>query len=380
MSGQPIAVTRLSLTDYRNYAHLTLDTDARPVVLTGANGAGKTNLLEAVSLLVPGRGLRRTQFGQLARANGSGGWAVAADVDGLNGPVRIGTGIEAGAEATTTRTVRIEREPQPVTALADHVTCLWLTPAMDGLFTGPAGDRRRFLDRLTVALHGAHAAQTSRFERLMRQRNRLLADMNPDPRWLDAIEGELAESGIAIAAARSETVGLLAEAAEATRGDDMFPAFGIAIEGEIEADLGSLSATQAEDAYRARLGAMRGQDAAAGRTLSGPHRSDLGVTHAPKGIAAALASTGEQKALLIGLTLAHARIVTQRSPGKRPPLLLLDEIAAHLDDLRREALYDRLNSLQCQAWMTGTDRALFAAIEADAQTFEVASGTVSPWG
>ena len=378
MSATPISVSRLTLTDFRNYARHTLETDARPVVLTGANGAGKTNLLEAVSLLVPGRGLRRASFETLARAGGSGGWAVAAEVDGLLGNVRIGTGIEAG-QTGSARSVRIEREPSPVTALGDHVAALWLTPAMDGLFTGPSSDRRRFLDRLTVALEPGHAAQTARFEKLMRQRNKLLDAERPDARWLDAVETEMAGAGVAVAAARRETVARLS-ATQADRGsDDLFPAFAIVIEGELEAALEETSATAVEDRYRERLAAMRRQDAAAGRTLAGPHRSDLAVTHLGKGIAAALASTGEQKALLIGLTLAHADIVSRAEGRERPPILLLDEIAAHLDDLRRAALYERLLDLECQAWMTGTDRALFTAISDAAQLFEIAGGMVQPW-
>ena len=378
MSATPISVSRLTLTDFRNYARHTLETDARPVVLTGANGAGKTNLLEAVSLLVPGRGLRRASFETLARAGGSGGWAVAAEVDGLLGNVRIGTGIEAG-QTGSARSVRIEREPSPVTALGDHVAALWLTPAMDGLFTGPSSDRRRFLDRLTVALEPGHAAQTARFEKLMRQRNKLLDAERPDARWLDAVETEMAGAGVAVAAARRETVVRLS-ATQADRGsDDLFPAFAIVIEGELEAALEETSATAVEDSYREQLAAMRRQDAAAGRTLAGPHRSDLAVTHLGKGIAAALASTGEQKALLIGLTLAHADIVSRAEGRDRPPLLLLDEIAAHLDDLRRAALYERLLDLECQAWMTGTDRALFTAISDAAQLFEIAGGMVQPW-
>ncbi|MEZ5878341.1 MAG: DNA replication/repair protein RecF [Tepidamorphaceae bacterium] len=378
MSATPISVSRLTLTDFRNYARHTLEVDARPVVLTGANGAGKTNLLEAISLLVPGRGLRRAAFETLARANGSGGWAVAAEADGLLGEVRIGTGIEAGQPGTA-RSVRIEREPAPVTALGDHVAALWLTPAMDGLFTGPAADRRRFLDRLTVALEPGHAAQSSRFEKLMRQRNKLLDDDMPDARWLDAVETEMAGAAVAVSAARRETVMRLSATQAERGGDDLFPAFSIVIEGELEAALEGASATAVEDHYREQLAAMRRQDGAAGRTLSGPHRSDLAVTHLGKNIAAALASTGEQKALLIGLTLAHADIVSRAEGRNRPPILLLDEIAAHLDDLRRAALYERLLDLNCQAWMTGTDRALFSAISDAAQPFEVAGGGVQPW-
>lgn len=379
--ADPIAVTRLTLTDFRNYPHVSIETDARPVVLTGANGAGKTNLLEAVSLLVPGRGLRAAPFEALARSGGSGGWAVAAELDGLVDHVRIGTGLEAGeTHARSSRSVRIEREPASVNALGDHVSALWLTPAMDGIFTGPASERRRFIDRLTLALDPGHGAQTARFERAMRQRNKLLGDPRPDHRWLDSIEAEMAGPAVAVAAARCETVARLSAAQDArSGGGDLFPAFAVQLHGELETALEAASATGVEDGYRNRLGASRRLDGAAGRTLRGPHRSDLAVTHLGKGVAAAMASTGEQKALLIGLTLAHADIVARRDGLQRPPLLLLDEIAAHLDDMRRAALYERLLDLGCQAWMTGTDRSLFAAIEHAAQCHEVSSGTIASW-
>ena len=266
-----------------------------------------------------------------------------------------------------------------VVGMVPSIVALWLTPAMDGLFTGPAADRRRFLDRLTVALEPGHAAQSSRFEKLMRQRNKLLDDDMPDARWLDAVETEMAGAAVAVSAARRETVMRLSATQAERGGDDLFPAFSIVIEGELEAALEGASATAVEDHYREQLAAMRRQDGAAGRTLSGPHRSDLAVTHLGKNIAAALASTGEQKALLIGLTLAHADIVSRAEGRNRPPILLLDEIAAHLDDLRRAALYERLLDLNCQAWMTGTDRALFSAISDAAQPFEVAGGGVQPW-
>ncbi len=381
MTGAAIAVRRLNLTAFRNYSHLTLETDARPVVLTGANGAGKTNLLEAISLLVPGRGLRSAGFDTLTRHGSTQPWAVAADVDSLSGPARIGTGLQPAGDAENgraTRVVRVDQTHVPVTTLSDYVACLWLTPAMDGLFTGPAGERRRFMDRLVLARDRGHASRGNRFERLMRQRNRLLADSDPDARHLTAIEADMASEAVAIAAARRVCIARLNEAREARGHDDLFPAFAAAIEGEIETGLDTASATDVEDTYRATLQDARGRDAAAGRTLNGPHRSDLAVTHMDKGMPAAMASTGEQKALLIGLTLAQADEVAALA-GDRPPLILLDEIAAHLDDLRRAALYDRLLALGAQAWMTGTERTAFADLGDAAQGFDVSAGAVAPW-
>ena len=381
MTGAPIAVRRLSLTAFRNYDHLTLETDARPVVLTGANGAGKTNLLEALSLLVPGRGLRAAGFDTLTRHGSARPWAVAADVDSLAGPVRIGTGLQPPADAQTgrvTRVVRIDQVPTPVTALGDYAACLWLTPAMDGLFTGPASERRRFMDRLVLARDAQHATRGNSFERLMRQRNRLLANPDPDTRWLSAIEADMAGAAVAIAAARRACVAGLDAVRDARGHDDLFPAFAARIDGELEAHLEHAAATEVEDAYRAALHHARARDAAAGRTLNGPHRSDLAVTHVDKGMPAAVASTGEQKGLLIGLTLAQADVVAARNDA-RPPLILLDEIAAHLDDLRRAALYARLTALGAQVWMTGTDRAAFADLGDGAQGFDVAAGTLTRW-
>jgi DNA replication and repair protein RecF len=373
------AVKRLTLTDFRNYARLKLEFDGRPVVLTGANGAGKTNLLEAVSLLTPGRGLRRAGLGELAHANGTGAWAIAAQIEGALGPVEIGTGLEAPPVAgeTTARVVRIDRVPQrSSTALAEHLAVTWLTPDLDGLLRGPAGDRRRFLDRLALALDPVHAGRASALERLNRDRNRLLCDGAPDRAWLAAIERELAETAIAVAATRAETVGRLAHTIEANRDPHSpFPHALIALEGEVESWLARDGSTAAEDRYRESLATLRPRDAAAGRATLGPHLSDLVVRHGPKGVPAAQASTGEQKALLIGLVLAHARLVA--SIVGRTPILLLDEIAAHLDAIRRAGLYEELDRLGAQAFMTGTDPAMFAAFGSRAQFFEVAEARVA---
>lgn len=369
----PVAVARLKLSDFRNYAALDLALCGRAVVLVGENGAGKTNLLEAVSFLSPGRGLRRATLEEVARFGGSGTWAVAASLEGPDGQVQIGTGLAATGGETRTRTILIDHEPaRSADALLDHCRVLWLTPAMDGLFTGPAGDRRRFLDRLVLSMDAGHGARVSAYERAIRGRNRLLEEARPDARWLDALETEIAELAVAIAAARRELVGALSAAIAQARGASAFPHAELALEGTLERELEAASAVEAEDRHRARLREGRGRDAAAGRTLEGPHRSDLLVTHGPKGVAAGRASTGEQKALLLGLVLAQARVVG-RLTG-RAAILLLDEVAAHLDAGRRAALFDTLEDLGGQAFMTGTDAGLFEAVAGRAEMFTVAEG------
>lgn len=372
-----VGLTALRLTDFRNYAQLALDLDRRHVVLVGENGAGKTNLIEALSLLTPGRGFRRARLDEMARVGGDGSFAVSALLDGPDGEVRLGTGLgAAGEDGERTRLIRIAGAPaRAAEDLLEHCRVLWLTPSMDGLFTGPGADRRRFLDRLVLALDPAHGTRVSAFERAMRGRNRLLEEDRFDADWLDAIEAQLAELGAAIAAARVETVACLARLIEATRQESPFPHAELALEGEIEARaaLGGPSA-DVEDFYRDRLATNRRRDAAAGRTLDGPHRADLAVVHGPKGMPAAQSSTGEQKALLVGLVLAHARLVAE-TVG-RAPLLLLDEIAAHLDPRRRRELFDVVETLGGQCWMTGTDVVAFEALGERAQVFEVTGGTV----
>lgn len=379
--AERVAVTGLRLTDFRNYAALAVDLDRRHVVLAGENGAGKTNLLEAVSLLSPGRGLRRATQDEMVRAGGSGNFAVAAVLDGPDGSVRIGTGITAGDDAERGRRIRIDGEPARTSeALLDHVRVLWLTPASDGLFTGPASERRRFLDRLVLALDPGHGARVSAFEKAMRGRNRLLEEERLDTTWIGAIEAQMAELGSAVAAARVEAIACLAGLIAATDDvDGVFPAADLALEGEIEA----LAAEQGpaglvEDRYRALLTENRPRDRAAGRTLDGPHRADLKVTHRLKGMPAERSSTGEQKALLLGLVLAHARLVGE-TVG-RAPILLLDEVAAHLDARRRAALFDRIELLGGQCWMTGTDLSVFAPLAERAQRFQVEAGAVRPVG
>ena len=383
-------LSRLILTDFRNHAEAALHPGRGFVVLTGENGAGKTNVLEAVSLLAPGRGLRRAALSDMARQGGKGGFGVAATLKPLpfrggvggggepqattpadsphpnpspegEGLVEVGTGTQPAAPER--RIVRINGATAAATALAEWLTVLWLTPAMDRLFVEPAGERRRFLDRLTLALRPDHAQHANRYEAAMRARNRLLADDIPDPHWLTALEAQMAEHGAAIDAGRRETVAALAERL-ASQPLGPFARAGLALEGWHGAD------TLAAD-----LAQGRRRDAAAGRTLVGPHRNDLAVTHLEKDQPAALCSTGEQKALLLGLVLAHAELVAERVG--RAPVLLLDEVAAHLDPVRRAALFDRLAVTGSQVWITGTERAPFDDI-GGAPWFAVAEGTVSP--
>ncbi|MEW5963681.1 MAG: DNA replication/repair protein RecF [Pseudomonadota bacterium] len=375
-------VERLTLERFRNYERVTLEAGPEPVVLVGPNGAGKTNLLEALSLIAPGQGLRRAPFGDLAAAGGGGGWAVAARVHTPFGAVEIGTGLKAGgASDRKARIVRIDGEPQSGSgALADYVEMVWVIPAMDGLFTGPATERRRFLDRLILCFDPSYRTRAGRFERAMQSRNRLLADGVAENARLEGFEIIIAETGVAIAAARAEAVGALAGIIAARRardGEGPFPWATIALEGTLEAELALHPAVDVEDAYLARLRRTRERDRAAGRTLEGPHRSDLVVGHGPKGMPARLASTGEQKALLIGLVLAHAELVTARQDGTAP-ILLLDEVSAHLDVERRAGLYAELIRLGAQAWMTGTDTVAFEPLVGRARFWRVEEGRVTP--
>ncbi|HEY2226846.1 MAG TPA: DNA replication/repair protein RecF [Xanthobacteraceae bacterium] len=371
-------IRRLTLTNFRSYRAAQIEVAASPVVLVGPNGAGKTNLIEAISFLAPGRGLRRATLDEVAFQEGNGSWAVSADVDGALGLATLGTGIEApGAEDTTvSRRCRIDREPAAsVAALSDHLRVIWLVPSMDPMFSGPASERRRFLDRLALAVDAEHSGRVAALERALRSRNRLLEEPRPDPHWLDAVEHETAEVAVAVAAQRAETVARLQQALAARDPASAFPASEIALKGRIEELIRERPALEVEDRYRAVLKDNRARDAAAGRTLEGPHLTDLAVTHARKGIAAADASTGEQKALLIGLVLAHARLLTEMSGFA--PVLLLDEVVAHLDPERRTALYGELARLGAQVWMTGADPAAFAELEERAEVFEVSPGRVA---
>ena len=349
------ALTRLSLTDFRNHRDALIEPGAGFVLLSGPNGAGKTNMLEAVSLLAPGRGLRQVPIAEIARSDGPGGFAVAARlVDGTD----IGTGTTAVAPER--RQVRINGAPAAVNSLGERLAVLWLTPAMDRLFTESAGGRRRFLDRLTLALEPGHAHHAARYEAAMRARNKLLAEPNADPDWLTALETQMAEYGLALGEARARTVEALTDAL-AHLPDDDFPRASLGLEGWVGGDLSAM------------LGSNRNRDAAAGRTTEGPHRQDLAVTHLAKSQPAARSSTGEQKALLLGLVLAHAELVTSRRGAS--PILLLDEVAAHLDPARRAALFARLEG-RGQVWMTATEAMLFDGIS-DASRFHVEAGAVS---
>ncbi len=374
-------IRRLTLANFRSYHAAQIElAKAEPVVLTGANGAGKTNLIEAISLLAPGRGLRRATLEELAFAEGDGAWAVSAEIEGMLGLATLGTGIDppAGEDSAPLRKCRIDREPVgSAAAFADHLRVVWLTPAMDPLFTGPASERRRFLDRLVLAVDAQHSSRVAALERSLRSRNRLLEDPRSDPHWLDAVEHETAEVVVAVAAARAETVSRLSGAlATARQQAPGFPDAEVALEGWMEKLLPQYSAAEIEDRYRALLKNNRARDAAAGRTLDGPHLSDLRVTHTGKGIPAAEASTGEQKALLIRLVLAHAALIKEMTG--LAPVLLLDEIVAHLDPARRAALYDALTNLAAQVWMTGADPAAFGDIVSRAQVFLVRPGTIEP--
>jgi DNA replication and repair protein RecF len=374
-------VRRLTLNNFRSYHAAQIELgQAGPVVLTGVNGAGKTNLIEAISLLSPGRGLRRATMEELAFSEGDGAWAVNAEIEGMLGLATLGTGIDppAGEEAAVTRRCRVDRENVgSAAAFAAHLRVIWLVPAMDPLFNGPASERRRFLDRLVLAVDAQHSSRVAALERSLRSRNRLLENPASDSHWLDAIEHETAEVAVAVAAARAETVARLSAALEAARDEaPAFPRAQIALEGWMEKLLPQHSAIDIEDRYRALLMANRARDAAAGRTLDGPHLSDLAVVHADKSVPAAEASTGEQKALLIRLVLAHARLIKEMTGFA--PLLLLDEVIAHLDPGRRAALYDALSGLGAQVWMTGADPLAFGDILGRAQAFEVRGGAVEP--
>lgn len=346
-------IGRLTLSDFRNHGDALIVPCAPAIVLTGDNGAGKTNILEAVSLLAPGRGLRGAALSAMPRQDGPGGFGVAAEVGG----VMLGTGVLAGAPDR--RQVRIGGAPASANALAEHLSIIWLTPAMDRLFMDSPGGRRRFVDRLTLALHPSHAMHSARYEAAMRGRNRLLADpRRADPAWLSALEAQMGEHGAAIATARANLIaGLDAELER--QPDEPFARPRLILTG------------WTGDALAQRLASERKRDSAVGRTLLGPHRDDLDVLHVARGQAAALCSTGEQKALLLSIILAHAALIA----GHRgqPPVLLLDEIAAHLDATRRATLFERLAGTGSQIWMTGTELSLFSGLT-DMSHFHLTSG------
>ena len=357
-----MALTQINLSEFRNHADTTLLGAGAVNLLVGPNGAGKTNVLEALSLLAPGRGLRRAQLTDLAAQEGSGGFAVGASLGTKQGDVRIGTAVDPAAPSR--RRVRINGADESAVRLGEWLSIGWLTPAMDQLFTAAPGDRRRYMDRLALALDPDHASKSARYENALRERNRLLADDRaPDPRWLDAIEAQMAEAGSTLAEGRAGLIDALM--AEIVRhGEEAFPRPALTY-----APGGPVGAEQLSQA----LHEGRPRDRAAGRTLTGPHRDDLDVYYAAKRMAAAQSSTGEQKALLVAITLAHAALAAQG----RPALLLLDEVAAHLDPARRAALFERLMGSGIQVWATGTEMAPFAAIAGSARSWEVRGGTAT---
>ena len=370
------AIRHLTLQNVRSYAALDQSFDGRSVVLTGPNGAGKTNVLEAVSLLSPGRGLRSARLSDVRR-QGADGFGVGAAMGAGDEAVRLS--IRSAPPRPERREARIDGQPASGPgAFLDHLAITWLTPAQDRLFMEGASERRRFLDRMTLTRDRAHAQASAAYDKAMRQRTAALtAPRAPDPRLLTILEQQMAEAGVAVAAARRETAAMLARGYEGLR-QAAFPGAEVALEGTLEEGLATRGAADVEAEFAEALARARRRDAEAGRALTGPHRADLHVTHADKAQPARLCSTGEQKALLIGLVLAGA---AARQAGTDTPLvLLLDEVAAHLDEDRRAALADILDRLGCQAWMTGTDDALFAPWAGRAQRFRVADGELAQLG
>ncbi|MBS0361878.1 MAG: DNA replication/repair protein RecF [Proteobacteria bacterium] len=379
------ALTRLTLTDFRSYERAELGLDGRPVFLVGPNGAGKTNLLEAISLFTPGRGLRGSSLTEVGRRlpgeTQGRAWAVAATVSADGEETPVGTGVEQPGAAR--RTVRIAGETVPPGRLAEHLRQVWLTPAQDRLFLEGAAERRRFFDRLTFAAIPRHAAHAQAYDRAQRERMRLLTDETqaPDPAWLDALEARLAEAGALMAEARATTLAAL-QAEIDGRGERPFPQARLSLTGEWEQMAGQGAEIADIEARLARaLAEARPRDAAAGRALTGPHRGDLSVIHAEKDRPAAECSTGEQKALILNLVLAQAARLAKRSIGAAAdptPILLLDEVSAHLDARRRAALFDEIEALKLQAFLTGTDDHLFAGLEGRAQGFRVEGAALTP--
>jgi DNA replication and repair protein RecF len=373
------AFTRLTLTDFRSYARAELALTGAPVFLVGPNGAGKTNLLEAVSFFTPGRGLRGASLAEVGRRlpgeTQGRAWAVAAELTCGDETLRLGAGVEQ--PGATRRIVRREGETVPPGRLAEHVRQVWLTPAQDRLFLEGAGDRRRFFDRLVFAAIPRHAAHASAYEKTMRERMRLLVDGPADPAWLDALEARLAEAGALMAEARARTLAALQTEID-SRGERPFPQARLGLTGPWEQmALDGAEIAEIEQRLATALAAGRERDAGAGRALTGPHRGDLSVIHAEKDRPAAECSTGEQKALVLNLVLAQAARLA-RAEGQPRPILLLDEVAAHLDSRRRAALFDELEALQLQAFLTGADEHLFEDLVGRAQGVRVDAAGLSP--
>ena len=369
-------IASLTLTNFRSYERAAIENlPPGPVVLYGPNGAGKTNILEALSLLTPGRGLRGAKVGEIQRCylpNGQS-WAVSAIAQTPYGATKLGTGRDP---TTDKRLVRINGEAAKAqAALAEYLSVVWLTPQMDRLFLDAAGTRRRFLDRLVFAFDPGHAGRVTRYENAMSQRSKILKENQyPDPVWLEALESTMAETGVAIAAARLDFTQRLQSACD--RADDAhFPRALLGITGTIDELLSRAPALEVEELFKYQLKQTRTQNAQHGGAATGPHKSDLRVYYAAKQMATDQCSTGEQKSLLIGIVLAHARLIAAERDA--PPVLLLDEVAAHLDESRRAGLYEILLSLKAQVWLTGTDRNLFTALRGDARYFEIDGGIIN---
>ncbi|MEI8395770.1 MAG: DNA replication/repair protein RecF [Rhodospirillaceae bacterium] len=365
------AVLRLTLTRFRNYRTARLEVGPQPVVLTGPNGAGKTNLLEALSFLSPGRGLRRARLDELGH-HGSPDWGIAATLDTAAGTVEIGTGADP-TPGKDRRLVRIDGQPaRNQTALTEHLSVLWLTPQMDRLFVESGSGRRRFIDRLVFGFDPGHAGRIARYEHALRERARLLREGITEPSWLAALEDRMARDGVAVSLARAEVADRITAACAAGIGP--FPRAELALTGTLEEWLADQPALPVEDRLRARFCETRRSDAEAGTTALGPHRSDLMVRYRTETRTAPAdsSSTGEQKALLIAIVLANARLLAEQPAGA--PLLLLDEVAAHLDSNRRAALFTEIEALGGQAWMTGTDESMFHPLHGRAQFVTVREG------
>lgn len=368
-------VQTLQLMNFRCYHAARLDTlGPGLIVLTGPNGAGKTNILEAVSLLTPGRGIRGAANDDIHKKGATAGWAIASVVNHGGAEIDIGTGLEQGGGK---RSVKINGLPaKSQIALADYLSSIWLTPQMDRLFLDSSGGRRRFFDKLIFAFDPGHAGRVTRYENAMAQRSKLLRDGKADPAWIKSLEAQMAETGIAIAAARLDFIGRLQKACDKAheREETWFPKAALHLSGTVEELLARTPAVEVEEMFAYQLQQSRPRDAETGGAATGPHKGDLLVRYAAKDMAADQCSTGEQKALLIGIILAHARLMLHERGA--PPVLLLDEVAAHLDENRRAALFDLLCDLGGQVWMTGTDQSLFSAAEKRAQFWTVSGGEI----
>jgi DNA replication and repair protein RecF len=369
----PFSLSQITLTHFRNYENMRLVTDRAPVVLTGANGSGKTNLLEAISLAVPGRGMRRCALSDFQNRLSTEPWAAAIELRTEAGILRIGTGRDASETAGERRLVHIDGKPaRGQNGLAEHIAMAWITPDMDRLLAEGATARRKFLDRLAFSFDPAHGGRVQRYEKAMRERLRLLREGGYDSMWLSALEDEMAQTAVAIAAARRHMIARLRTAID--EGGDVFPRADIDVRGTAEDLLDHKPALLVEDALREAFARSRVGDAASGTCATGAHRSDLCVTHRTKNCPAELCSTGEQKALLIALMLAYVRLLTEQR--RMTPLFLLDDIAAHLDDFRRAALFDETRALGAQVWFTGTDEETFSSLAPYAQMFRVQDGII----